>query len=321
MKSTQQELLARATTFARRRVEGVGAGRAIEAERGESMATGRGEFRFSVAAGWGQGADGRVFGGVTPAVAADSRDRVYIARREPAAILVYDREGRYLNSWGEELLKSPHSAWFDDEDRLYVADVDDHTVRIFDTDGRVLQTLGTPGEPGWPGQPFNRPTWAARAPWGELYVADGYGQHRIHRFAADGRLIDSWGEEGAGPGQFALPHGLRIDSRGRVLVLDRENRRLQIFDADGIYQGEWPDLEGPNDLFIDAEDNVYVAEGNYRISVLDLDGNVLARWGEHGTAPGQFANGPHGLWVDSRGDLYVAEVPFLENRLQKFTRA
>ena len=285
------------------------------------MTTHHGGISYRVVEGWGQGRDGRAFGGVTPAVATDSRGRVYITRRAPAAILVYDREGRFLTEWGAGLLKSPHSVWFDDRDHLYVADVDDHTVRKFDTDGRVLRTLGTPGQAGAPGQPFNRPTWAALAPWGDLYVTDGYGQFRVHRFVADGTLLHSWGEQGAGPGQFALPHCLRVDRRGRVLVLDRENGRLQIFDAEGVYLDEWPGLDGPNDLFIDPDDNVYIAEGNYRISVFNLDGELLARWGEHGEAPGQFADHPHGLWLDSHGALYVAEVPFLDNRLQKFTRA
>ena len=284
------------------------------------MAALQDSFNYKVVEGWGQGPEGRAFGGVTPAVATDSHDRVYVARREPAAILVYDREGRFLTAWGEGLLKSPHSVWFDERDHLYVTDVKDHTVRRFDSDGRVLQTLGTPGQVGAPGEPFNRPTWAVLAPGGDLYVSDGYGQFRVHRFSADGTLQHSWGEEGAGPGQFALPHCLRVDSRGRVLVLDRENRRLQIFDAEGVYLDEWPDLDGPNDLYIDRDDNVFIAEGNYRISVFNLDGRLLARWGEQGEGQGQFADHPHGLWLDSRGDLYVAEVPFLDNRLQKFTR-
>lgn len=284
------------------------------------MAGSEGGLEYKVVEGWGQGAGGRVFGGVTPAVATDSSDRVYIARRDPPAILVYDSEGNFLAAWGEDLFKNPHSVWFNEQDQMYVADVDDHTVRKLDTEGRVLQTLGTPDAVGAPGQPFNRPTWAVEAPWGDIYVADGYGQFRVHRFSADGTLLQSWGEEGTGPGQFALPHGLRVDSRGRVLVLDRENRRMQIFDAEGKYMGEWPDLDGPNDLYIDGDDKVYMAEGNYRISVFDLDGELLARWGEQGEAPGQFANGPHGLWLDSQGDLYVAEVPFLDNRLQKFAR-
>ena len=284
------------------------------------MAGHSGGFEYKIVEGWGQGQGGRVFGGVTPSVATDSSDRVYIARRDPPAIMVYDREGNFLTSWGEDLFKNPHSVWFNEQDQLYVADVDDHTVRKLDTDGQVLQTLGTPDAVGAPGQPFNRPTWAVEAPGGDIYVSDGYGQFRVHRFSADGTLLKSWGEEGTGPGQFALPHCLRVDSRGRVLVLDRENRRMQIFDAEGTYEGEWPDLDGPNDLYIDHEDNVFVAEGRYRISVFDLDGELLARWGEQGDAPGQFANGPHGLWLDSHGDLYVAEVPFLDNRLQKFTR-
>ena len=284
------------------------------------MAMSQGGLEYKVVEGWGRGAGGRVFGGVTPAVATDSSDRVYIARRDPPAILVYDSEGNFLAAWGEDLFKNPHSVWFNEQDQMYVADVDDHTVRKLDTEGRVLQTLGTPDAVGAPGQPFNRPTWAVEAPWGDIYVADGYGQFRVHRFSADGTLLQSWGEEGTGPGQFALPHGLRVDSRGRVLVLDRENRRMQIFDAEGQYIGEWPDLDGPNDIYIDSDDKVYMAEGNYRISVFDLDGELLARWGEQGEAPGQFANGPHGLWLDSQGDLYVAEVPFLDNRLQKFTQ-
>ena len=123
------------------------------------------------------GPDGRAFGGVTPAVATDSRDRVYIARREPPAILVYDREGNFLTAWGDDLFKNPHSVWFNEQDQLYVADVDDHTVRKLDSDGRVLQTLGTPDMVGEPGQPFNQPTWAVEAPWGDLYVSDGYGQY------------------------------------------------------------------------------------------------------------------------------------------------
>jgi DNA-binding beta-propeller fold protein YncE len=285
------------------------------------MIVGSGNFQYSVVEGWGQGPEGRPFGGVVPAVATDSQDRVYIARRKPPAILVYDREGRFLTAWGEDILQSPHSVWISAEDRVYVVDVDDHTVRIFTTEGELLTMLGRPGQIGPPGMPFNRPTWAALSPAGELFVSDGYGQHRVHRFAGDGTLLSSWGEPGSGPGQFTLPHGIRVDSRGRVLVLDREtNHRLQIFDVEGTFLGEWTDLEGPNDLYIDQDDKVYVAEGRHRISVFNLDGELLARWGEKGEAPGQFADSPHGIWVDSQGGLYVAEVPRLPNRLQKFTR-
>jgi len=285
------------------------------------MVVGAGKFRYKVIEEWGHASEGHLFGGVVPAVAVDSLDRVYIARRQPAAILVYDREGQFLTTWGEDVLQSPHSIWISDEDRVYIADVEDQTVRTFTTEGELVATLGTPGQVGPPGMPFNRPTWAALAPDGDLFVSDGYGQHRIHRFAADGTWRHSWGEEGSGPGQFTLPHGIRVDPRGRVLVLDREtNHRLQIFDPEGNFLGEWTDLQGPNDLYIDRDNNVYIAEGAHRISIFNLDGDLLARWGEQGEAPGQFADSPHGLWVDSAGDLYVAEVPYLPSRLQKFER-
>lgn len=284
------------------------------------MVQGDGRFRYRVVEGWGQGPQGREFGGVVPAVAVDSQGRVYITRRKPPAILVYDETGRFLTAWGEDLFLNPHSIWISPDDRLYVTDVDDHTMRILDTNGHVLATLGTPGQPGPPDQPFNRPAWAALAAWGELYVADGYGQFRVHRFSANGELIQSWGSWGTGPGQFALPHCLRIDRHGRVLVADRENNRIQLFDATGVYLGEWTDVSGPNDIFIDQDDTVYVAEAPHRISIFTLDGQLLARWGEKGDRPGQFPDHPHGIWVDPQGNLYITEVPWLDNRLQKFER-
>lgn len=285
------------------------------------MMVGAGDFRYQAVENWGQGPKGQVFGGVVPAVAVDSQDRVYIARRDPPAILVYNREGHYLTAWGEGVLHSPHSVWISPEGHVFVADIADHTIRTFSLDGQLLATLGSDGQAGTPGMPFNSPTWAALSPEGELFVSDGYGQHRVHHFAADGTLKNSWGEEGAGPGQFGLPHSIRVDPRGRVLVLDREpNHRLQIFDMQGTFLDEWTDLEMPMDLFIDQNSHVYIAEAVPRISVFDLDGRLLARWGEEGSAAGQFANWPHGVWIDSQGDLYVAEVPTLSNRLQKFAR-
>jgi DNA-binding beta-propeller fold protein YncE len=285
------------------------------------MSVGSGEFRYRPVEGWGQGAEGREFGGVVPAVAVDSQDRVFITRRSPPAILVYDREGRFLAAWGETILTSPHSVWISPDDRVYVADMEDHTVRTFTTQGELLATLGAVGRPGAPGMPFNKPTWAVLSASGEMFVSDGYGQHRVHRFAPDGSLLRSWGERGSGPGQFTLPHGIRVDPRGRVLVLDREtNHRLQIFDVEGSFLGQWTDLQGPNDLYIDRDRHVYIVEGPHRVSIFDLDGKLLARWGEQGEAPGQFANSPHGIWIDSRGDLYITEVPRLPNRLQKFER-
>ncbi|MCZ6636478.1 MAG: peptidyl-alpha-hydroxyglycine alpha-amidating lyase family protein [bacterium] len=277
-------------------------------------------YKYRVIEEWGRGSEGREIGGVVPDVAVDSQGRVYVTRRDPAAILVYDSGGRFLTVWGDDILTNPHSLWIDPADQIYCADVDDHTVRIFSTGGEVLQTLGTPDQIGTPGLPFNRPTKAMAAPSGEIFVSDGYGQHRVHRFSPDGERILSWGEEGTGPGQFALPHDLWVDRRNRVLVTDRTNHRIQLFDFDGNFLEAWTDIRSPNDIHIDADDIVYVAEAPHRISLFNLDGVLLSRWGDEGTAPGQFIDAPHGICVDSHGDIYITEVPWQPNRLQKFTR-
>jgi DNA-binding beta-propeller fold protein YncE len=152
----------------------------------------------------------------------------------------------------------------------------------------------------------------------------------VHRFTADGELLHSWGEPGSGPGQFRLPHGIRIASDGRVLVADRENDRIQAFDPDGRYIEQWTDVQRPCDLAIDRNGLVYVAElwrprGKKsfvhgvaaedqpgRVSVLDPRGRPLARWGASSGprhAPGNFI-APHAIALDSRGDVYVAEVTY-----------
>ncbi|MEX0712237.1 MAG: 6-bladed beta-propeller, partial [Pirellulales bacterium] len=160
-----------------------------------------------------------------------------------------------------------------------------------------------------------------------LYVTDGYGNARVHKFTPDGRLMLSWGEPGSGPGQFNLPHGIAVDSQGRVYVADRENSRLQIFSGEGRFLSEWTDLARPMQVCIDRDDNVWVSEvgwhaGLYpwqqppaadapaaRVSIFDASGVVRARWGEKANpcAPGNFY-APHDLCLDTRGDLYVGEV-------------
>jgi DNA-binding beta-propeller fold protein YncE len=259
-------------------------------------------------------------GGVVPGVAADSQGRVFVGRRHPPALLVYDRDGVYIDTWGADLLGNPHLLWVDGEDQVYAADTDDHTIRCFNPQGEVVHTWGTPGVPGAPDQPFNQPTKAMRGPSGDLYVADGYGQYRIHRISDAGELVHSWGSAGTGPGQFALPHSLWVDRDERVWAVDRENNRIQRFDSEGCYLDEWTDLVMPMDLFITPDNTVYIVEAPSRVSIFDIEGQLLARWGEDGSAPGQFADAPHSIWVDEEGSLYIGEVATLHDRVQKFRR-
>ena len=165
-----------------------------------------------------------------------------------------------------------------------------------------------------------------------MYIADGYGNARVHRFSADGALITSWGASGSNPGEFNLPHAIAVDQAGRVYVADRENSRIQIFDADGVFLNVWNWVNRPDDLFIDEDENLYIAELGWstpsrmfphyrfmdhppvghdpvaRVTVCDLDGRVISRFGgADPVLPGNFI-APHGIWADSSGDLYVGEV-------------
>ena len=156
------------------------------------------------------------------------------------------------------------------------------------------------------GDPFNLPAGVAIAPSGDIFVADGYANCRVHRFAQNGEHIISWGEPGSGPGQFMLPHGIWVDSKGRVLVADRENDRVQVFTQDGGFITAWEaELIGPAAFWVDDDDIVYIPEHNGGFfSVLTLDGERLARWGS------DVNRSCHGVAGDSQGNIYfVQPVP------------
>ena len=285
------------------------------------MIFGSGEHSYRAVEGWGLGPDGWSFG-IVSSMATDSQDRVYIIDREPKpAVVVLDRDGRLLNSWGQDFFEVPHSIWISPDDVIYMTDCEKHTVSLHTLDGELISMLGTPGKTAELGVPFNSPTWVVLGNHDDLYVTDGYGQNYVHRFSTSGELLQTWGGSGSAPGQFDIPHCVRVDRNDRVLVIDRSNARVQIFDPEGAFQEEWTHLTPANDLFIDADDVVYLAEAPRRISILDLDGKVITQWGEEGAEPGQMVDHPHGIWVDSHGDIYMCEVPFTANRLTKYERA
>jgi streptogramin lyase len=286
------------------------------------MTVGSGKYTYQVVEGWGRLPEGWQWGWIS-AVACDSTDRVYVYSRSEHALVRFDREGHLLDTWGEGLVRHAHGIYIDDEDNVYCTEHGAHCVYKFDRHGELMMTLGTPGEPApEDGAPFNRPTDLAVASSGELFVSDGYGNVRVHKFSSHGELLLSWGERGDGPGQFALPHCVRVDRYDRVWVCDRENDRIQIFDADGTFLSEWGGLRRPDALFFDpGDDIVYVAELERQVSIYHLDGERISQWGggQESDEPGAFLGYPHGIWVDGHGDLYVSEVG-VDGRLQKFAR-
>ena len=284
------------------------------------MVFGQGTHQYTVQEDWWTLPEGWEFGWV-PAVAVDSQDRVYVYSRSEHPMVVFDREGNFINAWGDDILKDAHGIFIDADDNIYCTERDTHVVRKFTTEGELLMTLGTPDEPGAEGEPFNKPTDFALGPDGEMYISDGYGNARVHKYSPDGELIKSWGQPGTGPGEFDLPHCVRVDPRNRLMVADRENNRIQFFTLDGEYIEEWGDLLQPDTIYIDEEDLVYIAELGQRISIMTLDGEVISQWGSElgSTVPGEFLACPHGIWLDSHGDIYVGEVQ-ADARLQKFIR-
>jgi DNA-binding beta-propeller fold protein YncE len=302
------------------------------------MATVR-KLSYEVIPGWEQLPAGYTHLDVD-GVSVDSHDRVYIFTRGEPRVIVYEADGRFVRSWGEGFFTArTHGITIGPDDSVYCVDEGAHVIYKFTPEGELLATVGNRGVPsdtGYDGRtlesirpgagPFNRPTNVAIAPSGDLYVSDGYGNARVHRFSAEGKLIQSWGEPGTGPGQFMLPHGIWVAADGRVFVADRENDRIQIFGPDGAYLATWTDVQRPTNIYMDRDGLVYVSElwrpigqNSYtkgetttnlpgRVSIYDLSGTVLARWdGDDPCAAGSFA-APHDLCVDSRGDLYVAEV-------------
>lgn len=283
------------------------------------MKVGTGKYTYELVQDWGEVPAGWELGWI-PGVAVDSLDRVYAFCRSDPPVIIFNREGDFIGSWGGDVLKGAHGIFIGPDDSVYCIDWAAHVVRKFTSDGRLLLTIGKPDCPASDGEPFNRPTDAAVSPTGEIYVSDGYGQSRVHKFSPTGELLLSWGTPGDGPGQFDLPHCVWFDRRGRVLVVDRGNNRIQVFDPDGEFICQWTGFLLPDDLYVDDQDIVYVAELEKRVSILNLDGEVLARWGnESHDAPSPFLGSPHGIWADSHGDLYVSGV-HQNHSLQKFAR-
>jgi sugar lactone lactonase YvrE len=198
---------------------------------------GSGEFTFEVNENWAKVPEEIALGDVA-AVGVDRQNRVYAFNRGEHPVAVFDAEGNLLRTWGEGVFHRPHGVHMGPDDTIYLTDDGDHTVRKCALDGKVLMTLGIPGEPKpyMSGEPFHRCTHTALSPQGELYVSDGYGNARIHKYTADGKLLMSWGEPGTDPGQFNIPHNICCGRDGWVYVADRENHRVQVFDGNGRFE-------------------------------------------------------------------------------------
>lgn len=298
------------------------------------MATlGSGRFTYEVSGeNWGKLPEGWFYREAT-AVDVDSKDNVYVFNRGNHPMIVFDSEGNVLRSWGEGVFTSPHGVTIAPDDMVWCVDNRDHSIRRFTPEGKLLMTLVEKDNPAPPmsGRPVNHPTRVAIDPRnGDILVADGYGNARVHRFSPDGkRLLASWGESGTDPGQFNLVHDIAIDRDGYIYIGDRENRRVQVFSPDGKLEARWCDFSRTAAVHVSKGEEQLVYVGEYfgggvptyytamrlgpRVSILDTKGNVLARLGDQpfGDEPGRFY-APHMVATDSKGNIYVAEVSYAE---------
>ena len=297
------------------------------------MTVGYGDFRYELDDSWPKVPEGWLLGSV-PDVAIDSRDRVFVFCRHKHPVVAFEADtGKFITSWGEGEFTEPHGIFIDAEDHVWVTDRQEHVVTKHTQHGEKLLELG---RRGWAmmtvtpygttlDPPFNMPAGVAISQDGSIFTADGYGNHQVHRFSADGELELSWGTSGTGPGQFALVHNIGIDTQDRILICDRESSRIQIFDYEGQFITMWEDVNGPGDVYCSPDQLVYVAEQGgslgkgpapIGVSIFHESGELVGRF--RGTETG--LSMPHGIWCDSKGNIFVAELGTEGNKARKLVK-
>jgi hypothetical protein len=288
---------------------------------------GEGDFRYEVDTSWPKGMPENWTFDLTSDIAVDSKDRVWVFSRGLHPVTYWSTDGKLLGSWGEGFFREPHGIFIDKQDNIWLTEKQRHIVTKHDQAGNILLELGTRdyaqvtvGQHGHFGLPFNSPSGVAIAANGDIYVSDGYGNHRVHHFSPQGKLLNSWGKSGTGPGEFTLLHKVGIDSKGRIYICDRENNRIQVFDPSGKYLTEWKDVAGPGDTYFHTDGMVYVVEqgGGNGVSIWTEEGKMVTRWRGNKAA----CEAAHGCAVDSEGTIYVAEIgqPGHGQRVRKFVR-
>jgi sugar lactone lactonase YvrE len=285
---------------------------------------------------WGKPPDGAPWAAVTAVEAAPDgsiyvihrcKDNSCAGRPEPP-ILKFDKSGKLLKAWGQNMFVFPHGAFVDRDNNLWVTDArfdggKGYQVFKFDANGKVLMTLGKAGvasaEPGL----FDEPTDVLVAPNGNIFITEGHsggtaGNHRVSIFSKDGKFIKSFGKLGKGNGELDAPHTIAMDSQGRLFVGDRNNNRIQIFDQDGKYIDQWTQFSRPSGITITRDDTIYVADSESfgpdnpgwkkGIRIGSAKDGRLWNFIEDMESTTIEHSGAEGVGVDAEGNVYGAVV-------------
>jgi len=301
--------------------------------------------------GWAQ--LGRPWGATSAVDIAPDGKGVWVAERCGAnscaestlpAVYSFDANGKLVSSFGAGMFVSPHGIFVDREGNVWVTDcactggggrggardtsaprpTKGHQVFKFDHTGKLLLTLGKPGG-GSGAEYFTQPNDVLVAPNGDIFVAEGHSSTpgstaRVLKFSKDGKLIKTFGTFGHGTDDLDQPHALAMDSRGRLFVGDRGNNRIKIFDQDGKLLDTWYQFSRPSGIYIDASDNIYVADSESGSVAKDRtgwkrgirigsarDGSVRAFIPDPNENPPS-TSAAEGVAADANGVIYGAEV-------------
>lgn len=264
--------------------------------------------------------------GASASVAFNSKGHLIVLNRGPQPLAEFDATGTFIRSFGEGLFTRTHGMRVDADDTIWVTDVSSHIVVKLSPQGQVLLTLGVKGQAGeWneatQSRYLNEPTDVAIGPNGDIFIAQGHtpagGDPRVMKFDKTGRFLKTWGGKGTEPGKFVLAHGVALDAKGLVWVADRENQRIQVFDADGTFVREMKYAGLPCGFHI-GQDAVYMVNGFAgQILKLSLDGQVLAAVGKAGKGLGAFGEA-HYVTVSPKGEVFVADT--VNGVVQKFVK-
>jgi sugar lactone lactonase YvrE len=272
-------------------------------------------------------------------IAIDAQDRIYVFNRGVKPVMVFDRDGKMILAGADQEINGKklnpswlHSGGVDWEGNVYIIERDAHRiVKLSPKLDKFLMQLGTTEVKGTDATHLNLPSGIAILHSGNIVVTDGYGNNRVVLFSKDGKFIKQVGkgsggpdDKGTGNGEWVLPHKLAVDAEENLYIIDRENKRIQMFDKNLNYIRQFAnDGWNPWDIGISRKGTdgfAFIADhAGERVHKIALkDGKILATWGKQGLGPGEF-DWVHGVVVDSKGAVYAADT--YGQRLQKFVPA